>query len=52
MFNRVWDIKDRDVDGKELKAMLGRNLKLLRADRQYSQAFLAEQDTNYRAFKQ
>ena len=30
------------MDGKELKAMLGRNLKLLRANRQYSQAFLAE----------
>ena len=30
------------MNGKELKAMLGRNLKLLRANRQYSQAFLAE----------
>ena len=30
------------MDGKELKALLGRNLKLLRAKRQYSQAFLAE----------
>jgi len=30
------------MDGNKLKAMLGRNLKLLRANRGYSQAFLAE----------
>jgi transcriptional regulator with XRE-family HTH domain len=30
------------MDGKELKVMLGKNLKLLRANRRYSQAFLAE----------
>ena len=30
------------MDGNELKAMLGRNLKLLRTNREYSQAFLAE----------
>ena len=30
------------MDGNELKAMLGRNLKLLRTNRGYSQAFLAE----------
>jgi transcriptional regulator with XRE-family HTH domain len=30
------------MDGNELNAMLGRNLKLLRTNRGYSQAFLAE----------
>jgi transcriptional regulator with XRE-family HTH domain len=30
------------MDGNKLKAMVGRNLKLLRTNRGYSQAFLAE----------